>query len=66
MSLKFLKPFGRYEEFLFSSILIDFLDFLTFTCYKETNDVSLQQMMSAFFQIQHTLNRLYHNCIKLY
>ena len=38
--------FGRYEEFLcqywlFLSIFIDFLDILTFPCYKETSDVNL-------------------------
>ena len=46
ISLNFLKSFRSYEEFLclyylFSSIFINFLDFLTFPCYKETNDVSL-------------------------
>ena len=44
ISLKFLKSFRKYEEFfcqyyLFSSIFIEYLDFLTFLCYKETNDV---------------------------
>ena len=48
------------------SIFLNFLDFLTLTCYKETNDVSLEQMMSAFFHFQHTLYRLFNNCIKLY
>ena len=54
------------------SILAIFIDFhrlsgfLTLLCYKETNDVSLQQMMSAFFKFQHAFNRLFNNCIKLY
>ena len=71
MSLKFLKSFRRYKEFLcqyqlFSLILIVFLDFLTFPCYKETNDVSVQQIMSPFFHFQHTLNRLFNICMELY
>ena len=40
----------------------DFTDFSTFPCYKETNDVSILQIMSAFFYFQLFLN----NCIKLY
>ena len=50
-------------------ILIDFTnfsDFLTFPCYKETNDANLKKMMSTFFHFQHTLNRLFNNCIKFY
>ena len=47
----------------FSSI---FWIFLTFPRYKETNEVSLQQMMSAFFDFQHAWNRLFNNSIKLY
>ena len=44
ISLKFLKSFRKYEEFLcqyylFSSIFIEYLDCLTFLCYKETNNV---------------------------
>ena len=50
---------------LFSSIFISFLDFLTLPCYKETNDLSLKQMMSAFFHFQHNLNRLFNNCVEL-
>ena len=46
-----------------SSILtffISFLDFLSFPCCKETNDISI-------FYFQPTLNRwLFNNCIKLY
>ena len=41
------------------TIFINFLDFLTFPCYKETNDVSIQQMMSALFYYKPTLNRLF-------
>ena len=48
------------------AIFIDFLNFLLFPSYKETNDISLWQIMSAFFHFQHTLNRLFNNCIKLY
>ena len=50
------------------SILLfsDFLDFLTFPCYKETNDVSVQQIMSPFCHFQHTLNRLFNICMELY
>ena len=43
-----------------------FSRFFTFLCYKETNDVSLEQTMSVFFHFQHTLKRLFNNCIKLY
>ena len=39
-----------------SPIFVNFPNFLTFPCYKQTNDVSIKQVMSAF---QHTLNRLY-------
>ena len=39
-----------------SLIFVNFPNFLTFPCYKQTNDVSIKQVMSAF---QHTLNRLY-------
>ena len=46
------------------AIFIDFyhfLDILTFPFYKETYDVSSQQMMSAIFYFQHTLIRLLNN-----
>ena len=71
ISLNFLNSVRRYENFLcqrylFSSIFINFLDFLTFPCYKETNNVSLEQTMSVFFHFQQTLNRPFNNCIKLY
>ena len=45
-------------------MLVDFLDFLTFPCYKEPNDISLSQLMSAFVHFQRTVNRLRRNCIK--
>ena len=46
ISLNFLKSFRRYEEILcqyqlFSSIFLNFSDFLTLPSYKETNDISL-------------------------
>ena len=46
LSLKFLKLFRKSEDSLcqyqlFSAIIIKLLDFLTFPCYKEINDVSL-------------------------
>ena len=41
------------------TIFINFLDFLTFPCYKETNDVSIQEMMLALFYFKPTLNRLF-------
>ena len=44
------------------TIFMDLTDFSTFPCYKETNDVSILQIMSAFFYFQLFLN----NCIKLY
>ena len=49
----------------FSSVFINFLDFLTFPCYRETSDVSLLQMMLAFFHPQHTSNRLFNNILIL-
>ena len=42
-----------------------FFGFFKFPCYRETNDVSIQQMMLAFSHSQPTLNRLFNNCIKL-
>ena len=48
------------------TIFINFLNFLTFPCYKETNEASLLQMMSAWFYFQPTSDRLLNNCIKLY
>ena len=46
----------------FSSIFLIVLNFFD----KETNDVSLQQIISSFFPFQYTLNRFFNNCIKLY
>ena len=48
------------------TIFIDFLDILTFPCYKETNDVRIQQMMPVPFYFQHALKRLFNTCIKIY
>ena len=48
------------------AIFINFTDFLTLPCYKETNNVNLDQMMSAIFHFQHTLNIFFNNCIELY
>ena len=50
---------------LSSTFFIRFLDFLTFPCNKETNDITMKQMMSAFFYFQLALNRLFNNCIRL-
>ena len=47
LSLSILAIFNNFHQFL---------DFLTFPCYKETNDVSLKQMVSAFFYFQYTSN----------
>ena len=62
ISLEFFKSVRRYGElfcqyYLFSSIFINFLDFLTFPCYKKTKGVSLSKMISAFFQLQPVLNK---------
>ena len=60
-------PSDLFKKFLntCSNILINFSDFLAFLCYKETNEVSIQQM-SAFVFSQPTLNRLFNNSVKLY
>ena len=42
-------------------ILVIFLDFFIFLCYKETNDLSIKQMKLAIFYFQPTLNRLLSN-----
>ena len=47
----------------FSSI---FSIFLAFSSYKETNDISWQQIVSPCFHFQHILNGLFNNCIKLH
>ena len=40
---------------------------MTFPYYKETDENSIKQMMSAFFYFQLTVNRLFNNCfIKLF
>ena len=43
-----------------SAVFINFPDFLIFPCYQKTNDVNTKQMISAFFYIQLTLNRLFN------
>ena len=52
-----------------SSILFIFIKFLIFfftlSCSKSTNDVKIQQMMSAFFIFNPTINRLLTNYINL-
>ena len=58
ISLSILAVFINFRPF--------FLDFVTFPCYKKSNDTSLQQMMSAIFYFQHSLNRLFNNCVNLY
>ena len=44
---------------------INFPDFLTLPCYKESNSVSIKQMMSAILYFPPTLNRLFNNYIDL-
>ena len=56
----------RFSLSILTIFTIFFFDILTFSCYKETNDVSIWQMMPALFHFQPTLNRLLNNCIKLY
>ena len=51
------------------TIFINFLGFFTFLCCKQTKDISMQQMILAFFfffSLQPTLNWLFINCIKLF
>ena len=52
----------RFSPSILSSF-INFSDFLTLSCYKETYDVGLQQMMSACFYFQTSLNMLFNSCI---
>ena len=59
ISLKFVKSFRKYEDFLRQY-------FLKFPCCKETNDISIWQMMSTYFLLKVSLKRLFNNCIKLY
>ena len=47
------------------TIFINFLDFLTFPCYKETNDATCNKYQH-FFYFQPILSRLFNSCIKLY
>ena len=53
-----------YPSTLF--IFIHFSDFLTFPCYKETDDVCIYLTISAYFYFQPTPKRLVNNCIKFY
>ena len=67
----FFESFRKFDNFpcqyyLFSSICNMFLDFLTFPCCRETNGVSLQQMMSPVFHSKHTLNRFFNHFKNLY
>ena len=48
------------------SNLYHFFGFFDITMLQKTNEVSLYQMMSTFFHFQHTSNKLFNNCIKLY
>ena len=48
------------------TILANFLDIFTFTCYKKSNDVSIYKIISAVFWLGIILDRLLKNCIKLY
>ena len=48
------------------TIFIGFLEFLTVRHCKETIDVSIKHIMSAFFYFQPTLSKLFTNFIKLY
>ena len=54
-------------RFAFSilTIFINFPDFLTLRCYKETNGVSIKQMMSAIQYFPLILNTLFNNYIEL-
>ena len=48
------------------TIFINFLDFLGFTCYKNTNDVIICDTILAVFWHGVILNKFLKNCIKLY
>ena len=52
-------------SFSIFTIFINFPDFLTLRCNKETNGVSIKQMMSAILYFQPTQNRLLNNYIEL-
>ena len=55
ISLKFLKLVRGFGDFLFNTnIFISFVGFLTFPCYKEINDMNVNQML-AFFYFEPTL-----------
>ena len=50
----------RLSLTIFSSIFINFLDFLTFPCYKETNN----RLCQHFFHFPHTLNIFFNNIFR--
>ena len=65
--MKFIKSLRRYEFLLFNlTIFVNFLDFLPFTCYKNTNDTSIYKIILADFRLGIILNKLFKNCNKLY
>ena len=49
------------DYFFNLNYLHQFFRFLTLFCYKVINDVSMKQMMLAFFYVQPTLDRLFNN-----
>ena len=65
---QFVQEISGLSLSVFASVINfqQFFEFLTFPYYKETNDINLQQMMLAFFHFEHTFNRLFNKCIKLY
>ena len=63
---KLVPKFFDKEKFSILSVFILFSDFLTFPCYKETDEVSKLQLTSVFFYLQPSLNTLFSKCVKLY
>ena len=59
---QFVYQIRRFSPLILTNV-IDFLDFLTLPCYKETH-ASILKMMSAIAYIQPTLNRLFNNCFE--
>ena len=57
-----VKKISRFSPSILT-IFIDSLDFLTFPCYKEINDLSI---MSVFCHFQSILKRLFNKLINLY
>ena len=59
----------RMQKFYFSILTIyfcKFFGFFTFPCYKETNEVSIQQMASAFFFIFNLLLKICLTIVQSY